>query len=438
MLLRDLLIEHFGALPLEDLVVARQEFLLWMRADVQREIEALFAGIEGHRFTGARLRGTLGFRFPNLIEEGEDAIAAGPAVWSSIDVGEPEPVRCLLRGLWLANDQGMPFGLLIERDDDSESGARLRIEVATAPGAEAGRFAASILKRLRAAGEAARTLRGKVLTPVRERTAIYPPPSAEFCVQTVAPVGREELVLAPGVLELVERNTLGFASHAEALGRLGMAARKGVLLYGPPGTGKTLLVRYLSGALEGYTKFVIGPDQMDRLADSVDAARILQPSMVVIEDVDLIGADRDGPWQNSPALLNRLLNEMDGLGPDARVLFVLTTNRAEVLEPALAGRPGRVDQAIEIGLPEDRERRVLVARYARGLGLPDETVAALSKRIGKVSPAFIKELCRRAAQEMLERGANALEDRDFERSLRDLRLRPKGLSSVREKVGFTG
>ncbi len=54
--------------------------------------------------------------------------------------------------------------------------------------------------------------------------------------------------------------------------------------------------------------------------------------------------------------------------PDARVLFLLTTNRPEVLEPALAGRPGRIDQAIEIRLPEDRERRILLRRWGIGSG----------------------------------------------------------------------
>lgn len=103
---RDLLVEHFGALALEDLVVAREKFPLWMRADIQRGIEQSFAGFPGHRFTGARVRGPLGFRFPNLIEEGEHAIAVGPAVWSPVGIGEERPVRCphrlLLRGLWLA------------------------------------------------------------------------------------------------------------------------------------------------------------------------------------------------------------------------------------------------------------------------------------------------------------------------------------------------
>ncbi len=125
--------------------------------------------------------------------------------------------------------------------------------------------------------------------------------------------------------------------------------------------------------------------------------------------------------------------------PDARVLFLLTTNRPEVLEPALAGRPGRIDQAIEIRLPEDRERRVPLARYARGLELPIETIAALSKRIGKVSPAFIKELERRAAQAMLERGGNELAMEDFERALGDM-VRSGGKLGAKlvggEAVGF--
>ena len=90
-------------------------------------------------------------------------------------------------------------------------------------------------------------------------------------------------------------------------------------------------------------------------------ARLLQPSMVVIEDVDLIARDRT--TMGSPceeAMLNKLLNEMDGLRPDADILFVLTTNRPGALEAALASRPGRVDQAIEFPLPDEEGRTKLV------------------------------------------------------------------------------
>ena len=58
------------------------------------------------------------------------------------------------------------------------------------------------------------------------------------------------------------------------------------------------------------------------------------------------------------------------MAAEARMLFVLTTNRPEVLEPALAARPGRVDQVIEIGLPAEAERRLLVECYAGGLRSP--------------------------------------------------------------------
>jgi ATP-dependent 26S proteasome regulatory subunit len=111
---------------------------------------------------------------------------------------------------------------------------------------------------------------------------------------------------------------------------------------------------------------------------------------------------------------------MDGFAPGARALFVLTTNRPEVLEPALAMRPGRVDQAIEIGLPGEAERRLLIKRYAGVLGIEHGLAEATARRIGRVSPAFIKELMRRAAQAMLERGGDlTIELRDVNRAIDD-------------------
>lgn len=279
--------------------------------------------------------------------------------------------------------------------------------------------AEAMLACVRATAERAETYRGKVLAPSEEEYAFDEGPITLRVVRCKT-VEREEIVLAPGILELIERNTLGFAARCEQLARPGMASQKGVLLHGPPGTGKTLLVRYLTGALADHTKLLLPADKLFWLADTIEAARLLAPAMVVIEDVDLIAAHRDGPWQHTPTALDRLLNEMDGVGADAELIFVFTTNRPEVLEPALAARPGRVDQAIEIGLPEDRERRVLLRRHARELAIDEETVARVSQRIGKVSPAFIKELARRAAQAMMERGGERLVDADFVRAFEDM------------------
>src|SRR2546421_2604175 len=95
--------------------------------------------------------------------------------------------------------------------------------------------------------------------------------------------------------------------------------------------------------------------------------------MMVIEDVDRIARERThmhGPGEE--VLLNKLLNEMDGLQEDAEVLIILTTNRPEQIEPALASRPGRIDQAIEFPLPDAEGRAKLAKLYARGLEISEE------------------------------------------------------------------
>ncbi len=128
--------------------------------------------------------------------------------------------------------------------------------------------------------------------------------------------------------------------------------------------------------------------------------------MVVIEDADLIARERT--TMNSACeevLLNRLLNEMDGLRENADVLFILTTNRPEALEAALASRPGRIDQAIEFPYPDKDGREKLVRLYSRGVPISDEIVTDTVAKTENVSAAFIKELMRRATQFQIERNS---------------------------------
>jgi ATP-dependent 26S proteasome regulatory subunit len=137
-------------------------------------------------------------------------------------------------------------------------------------------------------------------------------------------------------------------------------------------------------------------------------ARLLQPAMVVIEDVDLIARSRDRMRSAcDETMLNGLLNEMDGLKENSDILFILTTNRPQDLEAALANRPGRIDQAIEVPVPDTPSREKLVRLYARGMKLPDKLAAEAVKRTEGVSAAFIKELMRRTAQAAIAREGGA-------------------------------
>jgi ATP-dependent 26S proteasome regulatory subunit len=199
-----------------------------------------------------------------------------------------------------------------------------------------------------------------------------------------------------------------FIAQRDRLKSLDLPVKKGLLFYGPPGTGKTHTIHYLASQLRDHTTLLITAEQVGLLDEYSQLARFLQPAIVVIEDADLIARARQSmrnPCEES--LLNRLLNEMDGLREDAMILFILTTNAPELLEAALASRPGRVDQAIEFPLPDDQGRRKLIHLYARGLRVSDEVANQLVRKTRKASPAFIKELMRRSAQFHLQEGSGA-------------------------------
>ena len=164
----------------------------------------------------------------------------------------------------------------------------------------------------------------------------------------------------------------------------------------------------------------------------------LEPATVILEDVDLIGTERDQQSVGANALLFELLNQMDGLGEDADILFILTTNRPDFLEPALAARPGRIDLAIEVPLPDDECRRRLFELYARGLKLELADREVWVRRTKGVSAAFIRELLRKAAVLAAEANGTGPElvvtDRQMDEALAELLV--AGGPMTRSLLGF--
>jgi ATP-dependent 26S proteasome regulatory subunit len=208
------------------------------------------------------------------------------------------------------------------------------------------------------------------------------------------------------------------------------------LFYGPPGTGKTHTIHYLASQMKDHTTLLITAEQVSLLDEYMQLARFLQPAMVVLEDVDLIARARTSmrnPCEES--LLNRLLNEMDGLREDAKVLFVLTTNRPDQLEEALTSRPGRIDQAIEFPLPDEEGRRKLIHLYGGGLKLDEALLSLLVQKTKGGSGAFIKELMRRSAQFLFETGGQNLTNRHVESALDEMLFSGGSLNA--KLLGFT-
>jgi hypothetical protein len=269
--------------------------------------------------------------------------------------------------------------------------------------------------------------------------------SAVIRFQELRETTREDIVLPDTLLQVVERNVLGMLKHGPALQAAGRSLRHGLLFHGPPGTGKTMLVRYLARACEQHTILLLTAGSQQLIRESCQIAKLLAPSIVILEDVDLIAEERE--QNRCPVLLHELMNEMDGLGPRAEIIFLLTTNRPEILESALSARPGRIDQAIEFPLPDEGCRRRLFAVYGRGLDL---TAVDLTRWVGQtdgVSPAFIEELLRKATLMAAERGEVStplrLADDDIHNALRELvffggELTQKLLGYRTGKMGYTG
>jgi ATP-dependent 26S proteasome regulatory subunit len=210
-------------------------------------------------------------------------------------------------------------------------------------------------------------------------------------------MSREELILPAATFDDLRRQVVGVARNNARLRAAGQHLKRGILLYGPPGVGKTHSVRYLISELVDTTVVELTGETLHGIREACSVARTLQPAMIVVEDVDLIAEERDHHSGSTMPLLFTLLNEMDGLDEDADVVFLLTTNRADLLEDALASRPGRVDQAVHIDLPDREARQRLVELYRRGLSLDDARLDAVLDRTDGVTASFLKELLRRAA-----------------------------------------
>ncbi len=209
-------------------------------------------------------------------------------------------------------------------------------------------------------------------------------------------------------------------------------------MHGPPGTGKTMTIMYLARAMTDRTVVLLSGRGLGMIERTCAMAHALEPSIVVLEDVDLIAEDRT---KGATPLLFELLNVMDGLSDDADILFLLTTNRPHLLEPALAARPGRVDQAIEIPPPDEDCRRRLFELYGHGLTLEIKDLPRFIARTEGASAAFIRELLRRAALFAVgEGGKITVTDKHLDEALHDLVVLggdlTKSLLGFQTRMGF--
>ncbi|MGH3358160.1 MAG: AAA family ATPase [Nocardioidaceae bacterium] len=325
--------------------------------------------------------------FAGLLRGEAGDVRAGPADYVSLATGPDTERQVVSFGIHLLTYDGQPIAVL-QRDASREWGLEQATLEVLATDRET---AASLLSEVRRLMIERSVLRGRLVSFSGDE---YESTLGGITFHRRPQVAADEVVLPAGTMERLSRHVIGVGEQRERMLAAGQHLKRGILLYGPPGTGKTLTVRHLLGRTE-TTAIMLSGRSLGLIGEATKIARAMQPAIIVLEDCDLIAQDRD--FDDRPdAGLFEFLDALDGLDGDADVTFLLTTNRADLLERALAQRPGRIDLAVPIPLPDESARRALFALYGRGLPFSAGGLDTAATRSEGVTASFAKELVRRA------------------------------------------
>jgi cell division protease FtsH len=233
-----------------------------------------------------------------------------------------------------------------------------------------------------------------------------------------------------------------FLKYPEKFSSVGARIPRGVLLVGPPGTGKTLLARAVAGEA-GVPFFSISGSEFvemfvgvgaSRVRDLFDQAKRNAPCIVFIDEIDAVGRQRGaglgGSHDEREQTLNQILVEMDGFDTGTNVIVLASTNRPDVLDPALL-RPGRFDRQVVLDRPDIRGRKNVLDVHVKGKPL-ERNVDLL--RIAKISPGFsgadLANVVNEAAILAARRNKKTIGQPEFEDALEKVALGPERRSRV--------
>ena len=105
------------------------------------------------------------------------------------------------------------------------------------------------------------------------------------------------------------------------------------------------------------------------MRDLFEQAKDAAPAIVFVDEIDAVGRHRGaglgGGHDEREQTLNQLLVEMDGFDQKQGVILLASTNRPDILDPALL-RPGRFDRQIVVDRPDLEGRKAILAVHARG------------------------------------------------------------------------
>jgi transitional endoplasmic reticulum ATPase len=220
----------------------------------------------------------------------------------------------------------------------------------------------------------------------------------------------------------------------DAFRRLGIRPAKGFLLYGPPGTGKTLLAKAVAREAEANFIATKSSDLLSKwygeseqqITRLFQRARQVAPCVIFIDELDSLVPARGGGLgepQVTERVVNTILAEMDGLEELQSVVVIGATNRPNLIDPALL-RPGRFDELVYVGVPNQEGRRRILGIQTQKMPLADDVdLDAIARQTDRFTGADLEDVVRRAGLVALRRSlqSTAVTMADFESALTESR-----------------
>jgi hypothetical protein len=334
---------------------------------------------------------TAGLALAALIDKFDPPVGPGgdyePPTWGSVEIGDERLAPPATLATFFEAGQLAPVPVVVRICDTTMFSDDGRIMVYTAPADRD--HAARVLDGLMDDARGAMSLfRGRALAASLGHGLVLEPVE-------LPDVSRANVVVPEDVWTEIDLNVAALTVHRDLMERLGLGVRRGILLAGPPGVGKSVVSRVLARELLGQFTVIIVDARAGQLALSgvYREARGFGPTLVIIEDIDLIVGNRKGRGANS--VLSEFLAVMDA-DPMAPLLTVASTNDVSTLDAA-AIRSARFDSIIEIGYPSRAAAARILSTYLHNVpGADDVETDSVAAHFGpNISGADIREVVRR-------------------------------------------
>ena len=217
----------------------------------------------------------------------------------------------------------------------------------------------------------------------------------------------DDIILPENIKNLLKSNVVDFINKRQYFEKRNVIFKRGLLFHSKPGLGKTFAGLVLASQVKNCNFVYVTPKDIEyrpttAISNIYLFARMLAPTIVFFEDLDLMGGnDRYSPFHRE--ILGELLNQLDGFEANNGVVTIATTNKPEALDEALGNRPGRFDVKIEFKNPDFPSRLALLEKLASNSKLKLECdLKEIAEMTEGLSYAQISEIFTRSQIASLE------------------------------------